>query len=137
MQSRLQNCTRRRDRGGIAMMPRLKMGLLAAGFIGLGTAAVTGWVRNPTPANPYAYAAPATGTTATAPANYDQYGQPSPAYAQPAGYQSAARMECDDAAAPPAYASHRYVRTVRARQEGYADRYVEAPAHRGRSTGKS
>jgi hypothetical protein len=46
-------------------------------------------------------------------------------------------VECDDAAAPPAYASHRYVRTVRARQEGYADRYVEAPAHRGRSTGKS
>lgn len=115
-------------------MTRLYTGLIAAAFVGLGAAAVTGWVRQSSPApQPYNY-----DTTAAAPvpapaasnAAYDQYGQP-------AGYDANGQPLPPGADCPrvplPDYGSHRYVRTARVRPEGYADREDE----HHRSTGKS
>lgn len=164
------------------MTPRLKMGLMAAAFVALGAAAVTGWVRKPEPAaTPVAFNQSATepvardtpspqgsytpaATTAT---EYDQYGQPqggvhtqpyaqtdqASQYGQPGEYgQSYSGSStsvgsygdsCQYPTALPAYAGHRYVRTVHVRTAaapayyGSADRYETRYVRRHRSTGKS
>ena len=62
------------------MTPRLKLGLLVAAIVGLGAAAVTGWVRHPvSAAAPYANPEPGAPVASNQPlpnAAYDQYGQP-------------------------------------------------------------
>jgi hypothetical protein len=127
------------------------MGLIAAAFIGLGAAAVIGWVRKPVSnPEPVAYSTTAPANTAV-PAQYDQYGQPIAAdgsvhtapYTQPEApaYESygptpASAPAYDYPPPLPAYGSHRYVRVVRPSSAGYADRY-EDEHHHHRSTGKS
>jgi hypothetical protein len=138
------------------MTARLRTGLIAAAFIGLGAAAVTGWVRKPAEnTEPVAY-----GTTVQPPANaavpansvqFDQYGQPiasdgslhTAPYNAPGApaYQSYGAVPANgpayDYTPLPAYGSHRYVRTIRPRSVGDSDRYEEPEHHHRRSTGKS
>jgi hypothetical protein len=129
------------------------MGLIAAAFVGLGVAAVTGWVRKPaTNPEPVAYTAP----SAVPPANpvaYDQYGQPvapdgsSATYVHTAPYTQAPYESYGEARTTgpaydypppmPAYGSHRYVRTVRPAPVAYANRYEDREHHHRRSTAKS
>jgi hypothetical protein len=120
-------------------MTRLYTGLIAVAFVGLGAAAVTGWVRQTAP-QPYNYDAAAAAQTPAPPAAnaaYDQYGQPVGS-GQPTAYDASGQPLPPGAECPrvplPSYGSHRYVRTVRSSHEGYADR--DDPEHH-RSTGKS
>jgi len=123
------------------MTPKVKLGLMAGGFVALAVAAVAGWVRKPEPAaaaagyagNPEPVAAPAaagssdTAGTASRSTVYDQYGQPryaqqnaqplydNSSYSAPPynSYSAPAADACQNPPALPAYASPRYVRTVR------------------------
>jgi hypothetical protein len=157
------------------MTPRLRLELLFGAIGLLAVAAVSGWVRKPAPAQAsYGYnpepvapaAAPGDANPGTAPVTgaYDQYGQPAgysrsagynSAYSQPAGYADTAPGPYVSQEAPgcepgmaelPAYASYRYVRTVRARPAmmevdraytGPSRSYVVDRRHHRRSFAKS
>jgi len=129
-------------------MTKQKLGLVAA-FAVLGVAAVSGWVRKPSPA-PVSYsantepvAAPGTdtqspdGTTPGADTTvaYDRYGQPiglntaagGPSYVTSSPAEACAQPE----SALPSYAAPRYVRTVRTEPAFYQeeDRQVAEPRY--------
>lgn len=147
------------------MTSKLRLGLLAA-FAALAIAAVGGWIRKPAPpvgsyaVNTEPVAPPVTNTQAAynggpgepGTAAYDQYGQPAGSgVGGEVGYypNSITSGPCAQPEGTlPAYATPRYVRTVRAEasyQPAYeqADReYVERDSvhyrhHHHRSTGKS
>ena len=145
-------------------MTKQSLGLVAA-FAVLGVAAVSGWVREPSPA-PTSYSAntepvapsgtetqSANETTLPAPDTtvaYDQYGQPigsnsvagGPSYVTSSPPEACAQPE----SALPSYAAPRYVRTVRTEPAIYQEQdrqfaeprygYTRSTRHR-RSVGKS
>jgi hypothetical protein len=144
-------------------MTKQRLGLMAA-FALLGVAAVSGWMRKPSPApasysaNTEPVASPGTdiqsnGTTLTAPDTtvaYDQYGQPIGSNTAPVGPSYVASSPAEACAQPesalPSYAAPRYVRTVRTEPAMYQEedrqfsepRYgYTRPTHRRRSVGKS
>ena len=123
------------------MTSNLRIGLLATAFIGLGVAAITGWTRKPLPEP--VYAAPSYATN--------------PAYPNAGAVPETQRAnftQSDPCVQPgqtnnevPAYASKAPVRTVHyanrepepapAETQSAAPAQSRAPAHHGRSTGKS